>query len=428
MKALNLCCALIIILLLTQNVASRRDYTGLRKEMSDILERENVNGTQWPLIYSDDITTESECYEKLDPQQADPCSSDSNDWLGWMYWCTTSITDLRTAEDRLLENLKDNYNRSYVNIGCVMGSEELHVWTLKMNEASNNTPLVMLHGFAAGVGLWILNLDDLAKHRPVYAIDILGFGSSSRPKFSSDPIEAERELLNSIEAWRKAVGLEKFILMGHSFGGFLAASYAIKYPERISHLVLADAWGLAERPPKSELRAQYPFWKYALASVMQNVNPLAMVRAAGSYGPKMLKRTRPDIIRKYSGVVEDAETVIPNYIYHCNAQNPSGEEAFHTIMSGFRWAKYPIITRIDALREDIAVTFIYGAKSWIDKEPPVQIKELRTNSYVDIQFIPDSGHHVYADHPEDFNTSLNQVCAKVDSGSLVIPIENSTFL
>jgi len=297
-----------------------------------------------------------------------------------------------------------------------------------MNNSSNNTPLVLLHGFAAGVGFWILNLEEIAEHRPVYAIDILGFGSSSRPKFSSDPIEAERELLNSIEEWRRAVGLEEFILVGHSFGGFLAASYAIKYPDRIRHLVLADAWGLPPRPPKSELRAQYSFWKYAIGSVLQNVNPLALFRAAGSYGPNMVRKARPDIIRKFSGMVEDADTVIPNYIYHCNAQKPSGEEAFHTIMSGFRWAKYPIMNRMDAMREDISITFIYGANSWIDKEPPVQIKEMRPNSYVDIQFIPGSGHHVYADNPEPFNRAINQVCEEVDSGSLIIPVNNTTFL
>ena len=60
----------------------------------------------------------------------------------------------------------------------------------------------------------------------------IGFGRSSRPKFSSDALEAEREVVASIEEWRKEMKLNRFILLGHSMGGFLATSYAIRYPER----------------------------------------------------------------------------------------------------------------------------------------------------------------------------------------------------
>ena len=59
-----------------------------------------------------------------------------------------------------------------------------------------------------------------------------GFGRSSRPTFSSDAKEAETQFVSAVEAWRKEVGLEKFIIVGHSFGGFLAFSYALTYPER----------------------------------------------------------------------------------------------------------------------------------------------------------------------------------------------------
>lgn len=73
--------------------------------------------------------------------------------------------------------IKTSFEAKYVNIGKCVGDSENKIWTLAVNHKKNSkekTPLVLLHGFAAGVALWCLNLDTLAQQRPVYAIDLLG--------------------------------------------------------------------------------------------------------------------------------------------------------------------------------------------------------------------------------------------------------------
>lgn len=85
----------------------------------------------------------------------------------------------------------------------------------------------------------MLNLDELSAHRPVYAIDLLGFGKSSRPNFSDDPQTIEEQYVMFLEKWREMMGIPKMILLGHSLGGFITSSYAIRYPERVAHLILA---------------------------------------------------------------------------------------------------------------------------------------------------------------------------------------------
>jgi pimeloyl-ACP methyl ester carboxylesterase len=156
--------------------------------------------------------------------------------------------------------------------------------TISMNKESKATPLVLVHGMGAGVGFWVLNLQFFARVRPVYAFDLLGFGQSSRPEFPNEAMLAEMEFVESIEEWRKSMNLDKFILLGHSLGGFLAASYAIRYPDRVRHLVLADPWGFPEPPNEAEKRTPIPFWIKVIAKMIQPFNPFAILRAVGPLG------------------------------------------------------------------------------------------------------------------------------------------------
>lgn len=63
--------------------------------------------------------------------------------------------------------------------------------------------------------------------------------AAGRPRFKAKTREeAENFFLKSLETWREKTGLEKFVLMGHSLGGYLAANYALQHPERVDHLIL----------------------------------------------------------------------------------------------------------------------------------------------------------------------------------------------
>ncbi|CAG7819035.1 unnamed protein product [Allacma fusca] len=336
-------------------------------------------------------------------------------WLrSWLKWCPTSMSLLAAAEKQILAYVRTPFLNKYVNIGPIVGGEECKIWTLAMNETSKKTPLVLLHGLGSGIALWSLNFDSFAHARPVYAFDFLGFGRSSRPGFSSDALEAERELVASIEEWRKEMKLDNFVLLGHSMGGFLATSYAIRYPERVSHLILADPWGFPEKPADLSQRYPIPLWVKAIAYVLQPLNPLWGIRVAGPMGPKLIEKVRPDLVNKFSSLTENGDVKIADYIFHCNAQNPTGEAAFHSMMSSFGWAKFPMSKRIPELRKEIGLTMIYGSRSWVDHSPGNIIQQMRTGSYVNVQIIQGAGHHVYADKKDNFNEIVLKACEKAD--------------
>uniref|UniRef100_UPI001EAF7D9D 1-acylglycerol-3-phosphate O-acyltransferase ABHD5-like n=1 Tax=Oncorhynchus gorbuscha TaxID=8017 RepID=UPI001EAF7D9D len=142
-------------------------------------------------------------------------------------------------------------------------------------------PLVLLHGFGGGVGLWAQNLDSLCGSGAVYALDLLGFGRSSRPLFSVDPQGAEEQFLGALEEWRDTVGLEEMILLGHNLGGYLAAAYTLKHPHRVKQLILVEPWGFPARPESMDQEKSIPVWIRAMGVVMSSFNLLATLRLAG---------------------------------------------------------------------------------------------------------------------------------------------------
>uniref|UniRef100_A0A131YYF9 1-acylglycerol-3-phosphate O-acyltransferase ABHD5 n=1 Tax=Rhipicephalus appendiculatus TaxID=34631 RepID=A0A131YYF9_RHIAP len=342
-------------------------------------------------------------------------------WISsYIRWCPTSSEHLEEAERKLLSYVKLPIRSTYVSIDSILGCKGSHqIRTLQLGPGTKaaveeeRVPLVLVHGFGAGVALWLLNLDYLAQDRTTYCFDLLGFGRSSRPRLSRDSLEAEYQFVQSIEEWRAQVGLDRFVLLGHSMGGFLAASYAIRFPERVAHLVLADPWGFPERnTPRPAL--QLPSWVRVVSTLLSPFNPLAAVRIAGPWGPRLVEKIRPDIGKKYGHVVDDKQAV-PHYIYHCNAQTPSGESAFKAMMTQYGWARHPMISRIGELHQSVPMTFIYGSRSWVDKQPGIRVQRLRPESEVDVEIIDGAGHHIFADKPEQFNEIVSKICRGADA-------------
>ncbi|XP_059806687.1 (Lyso)-N-acylphosphatidylethanolamine lipase-like [Hypanus sabinus] len=342
----------------------------------------------------------------------DDAEAATGNWLtSWLpAWCPTSMARLREAEARILQGLKSPPVCRYVQL-----PSSHRIWTLSLDRAAGaaggQTPLVLVHGFGGGLGLWIQNLERLSCQRRLFAFDLLGFGRSSRPGFPAEPEAVEAEFVRSIEEWREQLGLPAMILLGHSLGGYLAANYCIQHPDRVKHLILVDPWGFPERPTDQSEVWKPPVWVKVLAAVLGRFNFLAILRAAGPWGPSLVQRFRPDLKRKYADMFQDDS--ILEYVYHCNAQTPSGETAFKVLSEAFGWAKRPMIGRIHLIPKDIPITMIYGSKSWIDSSSGEQVKALRPDSYVRTMSIEGASHHVYSDQPQEFNAVVAEICDSV---------------
>lgn len=99
-----------------------------------------------------------------------------------------------------------------------------------------STPIVLIHGTAGSINWW----DDViplleAGHR-VVAIDMLGYGGSSKPE-SDYSVETQAGLISQVLA---RLGVSRAVVAGHSLGGDVTTALAVNSPDLVSGVVLID--------------------------------------------------------------------------------------------------------------------------------------------------------------------------------------------
>lgn len=123
--------------------------------------------------------------------------------------------------------------------------------SLRVAERHPEAPLtiVFVHGLGGRLEQWAPILHRLGPGLRGVAFDLPGHGESEMP---GDHDFAVPALAASIGAVAAALGLRRFVLVGHSLGGLLAIDYAGRHPERVAGLLLADANGDATQLPQDE--------------------------------------------------------------------------------------------------------------------------------------------------------------------------------
>lgn len=109
-------------------------------------------------------------------------------------------------------------------------------------------PLVLVHGFLSGSDYWASVSNNLANGRRVVAIDLPGFG-----KRCHDPaVDSITGFANGVLAELDRLGIDEFVLLGHSMGGMIAQEVAHKAPRRVQALILFGTGPEGELPGRFE--------------------------------------------------------------------------------------------------------------------------------------------------------------------------------
>ncbi|KAF3904962.1 hypothetical protein ABW20_dc0110655 [Dactylellina cionopaga] len=350
----------------------------------------------------------------------------------------------------------------------ICASSEVHLSNPKhyLNEFSITRPsadtkhnLVILHGYGAGLGFFYKNFDSLS-NRPgwsLYALDLLGMGRSARPHFkihATDRLakvrEAENFFVESLEDWRKTRGLEKFTLMGHSLGGYLAVCYAQKYPARLEKLVLVspvgipeDPWAVAAEMPDQESvqqaathqaqtaasanvgtgehapaspppRRRMPGWFNYLWEA--NISPFSIVRWGGPLGPRFVSGWTS---RRFSFLPEAEADALHMYSYSLFRQRGSGEYALAYLLAPGAFARDPLKNRFASIDRKLEIIFMYGDNDWMDAKAGKAASEALKQDGRQSKFkiVSNAGHHLYLDNFPEFNEYMDGVLGETERNS-----------
>ncbi|KAF2135868.1 uncharacterized protein K452DRAFT_259998 [Aplosporella prunicola CBS 121167] len=270
-------------------------------------------------------------------------------------------------------------------------------------DVENN--LVMLHGYGAGLGFFYKNFEALSRAEgwKLYALDMLGMGRSSRPPFKihakdrQDQItEAENWFIDALEEWRIEKKIDRFTLLGHSMGGYMAVAYALKYPGHLNKLILASPVGIPEDPwavnadmpepgestmvneftqdqansagatngnaagDKNTIDARLkadtqnnngkpprrPLPKWLTYLWDANISPFSLVRWTGPLGPRLVSGWTS---RRFSHLPAEESQSLHDYSYSLFRQRGSGEYALAYILAPGAFARSPLIRRIHGI-------------------------------------------------------------------------------
>jgi pimeloyl-ACP methyl ester carboxylesterase len=107
-------------------------------------------------------------------------------------------------------------------------------------------PVLFVHGNGGNRTQWAEQLGHLRATRRAAAFDLRGMGESEGAANADYSVEG---FAQDVAAVADALGLERFVLVGHSFGGAVVAAYAGKHPDHIAGLVFADVAGDIRNPP-----------------------------------------------------------------------------------------------------------------------------------------------------------------------------------
>lgn len=193
---------------------------------------------------------------------------------------------------------------------------------LEYTESGRGYPVVFIHGYPLNSTCWTEVATEMEGRYRVITPDLRGFGKSPVP----DAIYRMEELAEDVAVLLESLKLEKYVLVGHSMGGYVALTLARLHPERLTALGLICSQATADSEETKQNRA-----KQAQTALEDGSEAIANSMLPKMFAPSVYQDDEDDLRGQVRRMIESTK---PRGIYgalHGMALRPDSTDLLPTL-------------------------------------------------------------------------------------------------
>jgi len=285
----------------------------------------------------------------------------------------------------------------YLERDVVVGGLKLHY----QEWGNPSAPaVVMLHGFGVSGHMFDEFAERMQDRFHLIAFDQRGHGDSD---WSEEGDYTRDAFVGDLEGATQELGLERFLLIGHSMGGLNSVAYTLRHPERVRALVLVDVGPEAAKEGVDNI-ARFTRGPDELDfdEFVEMAHRFNQRRSLENIRERMRHRLKPTENGKWTWKF-DRRLRTPD----------SGLKVGSQLSNDEMWRAYRSIS--------VPTLLVRGGESDILK-PDVAERAAREMQRARLVVVPGAGHSVPGDNPEGFTEAVSAFIADLDGGAFVEPI------
>ena len=264
---------------------------------------------------------------------------------------------------------------------------------LYFEETGSGAPIIFVHEFAGDLRSWEPQLRHFGQRYRAIAFNARGYPPSSVPENSAH--YSQDRAADDIGAVLDQLGIDRAHVVGLSMGGFATLHFGFRHPQRARSLVVAGC-GYGAEPARAE---QFKAEATSIAATLRR-NGIAEFAARYARGPTRVQFENKDP----RGFAEFARRLAEH--------SALGSANTQLGVQGARPSLYTLQEQMRAL--NVPTLVLTGDEDWPCLQPALLMKYTIPSAALSV--MPNCGHTINLEDPDQFNHLVGQFLAQVECG------------